>query len=1087
MRNLLLITASTLLTTGAVAQKKINYKPSGEVLQSIYDAVEDEKYGQVIEKGAKIHEGDTNYMDIQFEMAHAYFKDLNYDEAIKICNLHIKEQHELTHLFYLYLGRSYLEKKQYEIAIDVFSQAIDLYPKYAYLYKRRSEANLELKNYEEGIKDLQMAIKLNPWDAENHLKLGELAEAEGEFTKAFMCYISNIILKPDDNLKLLSEVNEKLDQGFDEMPLNITISEDDYSSYDDLINDKAAMSKDVKTKSDLSLPIIKNCQFIFDKMAERELGDGFFDTFYAPFFKELQAQPKKTRRNFDYVILFSSENSQIVQKVNANRYNVINYYKNTLMPLWLEEHSKYTEEFNGKVQDVKYLWSRQKVYSIGVQKDDHPTGFTQYFYENGMMQATGNYDDEGNRDGEWVFYFYNGKVSRVKHYKEDEETGVDSSFYDNGVVRFVDVINDEDKTSVLSRYNYYGVPSSVITYKDDERNGPATFYNSFGTEKYNVAYVEGDLEGEFIEYYDNKQIAVQVNYIKDERDGLRKTYYKNGQLKSEGTYVEGELEGELKTYFVNGNLKSEATYKEGVQINQTKTYHINGSLSSEGFYDEKGKKNGIYKEYDRAGKLNLEFTYKKGNLVAYKVYHKDGTLLKEGKKKGGEFLFENFYSDGTRRAVGNYVGEDGKTGLWKFYDRNGTLDEEETYNNGQLNGKNTSFYYNGKKHFTANYQSGKANGRYVRYYLNGQISRQGYYIEGDAEGNWIYYNSNGTVSAEKFFVNDELNGPQRFYDVAEKLTTVEYYDNGTLTHFEKYDTNGTVLKTYHISKESTLTKIVGIDGNVVNEYTRVNGIFHGTSTIFYGNGEVKTTGEYVEGNRHGKWTGNHANGKLRFTGEYFYGSRIGEWKYYDDEGNISSETPYEYGNIHGVDKSYVNGILTVERPYDRGSAHGDAKYYSEKGELQMVRRYYHGKAIAYSYPNSTGDLVDFIELENESCECKTYFGNGTISREFTMTKGYFDGEYKEYFENGQLNNIDIYSGGNKNGTTNNYYPSGKLRFTVNYVDNKKEGDLVYYHENGQIAEVIPYVNGVLHGEYKKYSSDGKLIESYTYYDGDMIK
>lgn len=1087
MYKILLTAAITILTTGAFAQSKLPYKPSGEVLEAMTEAIENEKYEQAVKKGLRIHEGDTNYLDAQFQIVYAHFKNEKYGNVIEVASKHIDDRNGYTYLFYLYLGRAYLEKEQFDIAIDIFSTGLDLFPKYAKLYKYRSFAYFKLKQSTEGLEDLKMAIKLNPWDAENHKTLGELAENEGENSKAFICYISHLLLQPDDNLKFLSEVNDKLTNGFDEMPDGLEVSKDDYSDLDALIENKAAMEKSVKTTSKLSLPISKNCQLIFDKLGERELKDGFFDTFYAPFYIQLQKQASKSRRYFDYLILYSSENSKVASKVRAYNYQIGTYYKNSLMPLWKTEHSKYTEEYNGKVQEVYYGWYNTSLNSIGKKINDDPIGDYTYYYSNGQLRAVGTYDEVGERDKKWTFYHLNGQISGIEEYKDGKLINNDSSFYDNGVLRSVDVIDSENNKSVMSRFNFYGVPTSVISYSDDERDGPATFYNNFGTEEYSVEFIKGKLDGPYKEYYNNKQITEEVTFEDGSRSGIAKKYYKNGQLRSEFNYVEGKKDGDFKEYYITGEIKTEGTYKAGTLINQYKSFHSNGSLSSEAFYDEKGKKNGIYKEYDRSGKLNLELTFKKGEFVAYKVYHKDGSLIKEGSKKGGEFLFENFYSDGTKRAVGNYIGEEGKSGLWKFYDRNGVLDEEETYTAGLLNGKNISFYYNGKKHFTKTYQEGKVNGLYVRYYLNGQISRQGYSFEGKDQGKWLYYNSNGSISAEKFFVNDKLNGPQKYFDVNNKLSSIDYYDMGVLTRFETYDTTGKVMDVIAVVKDSTEIEIHGIDGAVLRNYTRVNGIKHGVNTSYYGNGEIYSTGKYVEGSKHGAWKGFHENGKPRYVGTYFYGTLVGDWKYYDTKGKIETETTYENGAINGEKKWYVNGNISTVRTYEKGSAHGNAYYYSDLGELQYVRKYYYGKVVAYSYPGTDGELVEFIPVKNESCDCKSYFANGKVSREFTMDRGYFEGEYKEYYENGQLNNINYYKGGDLNGVTTNYYPSGATKYTISYVDDEIDGAYTKYYENGKISEITIYVNGTKHGISKRFNEAGKLIETVNYYDGDIIK
>lgn len=150
-----------------------------------------------------------------------------------------------------------------------------------------------------------------------------------------------------------------------------------------------------------------------------------------------------------------------------------------------------------------------------------------------------------------------------------------------------------------------------------------------------------------------------------------KEYFPNGKVRCEGWVWQGYRVKDWKYYYENGTLFMEGKYSQaGEATGEWRYYFPNEKLKTIGFY-EKGKKTGIFRNYDpEKGYLRSEIYYEKkekGEVVSWKFYDEKGKLEKEG----------------TAREIGN--NEDWEIiGEWKYYRKDGELEKIETYENGEI-------------------------------------------------------------------------------------------------------------------------------------------------------------------------------------------------------------------------------------------------------------------------------------------------------------------------------------------------------------------------------------------------------------------
>ena len=62
--------------------------------------------------------------------------------------------------------------------------------------------------------------------------------------------------------------------------------------------------------------------------------------------------------------------------------------------------------------------------------------------------------------------------------------------------------------------------------------------------------------------------------------------------------------------------------------------------------------------------------------------------------------------------------------------------------------------------------------------------------------------------------------------------------------------------------------------------------------LFYDNGDIRVSGNFLNELPHGYWEGYYPNGQLKSSGEYYKGELIGRWIWYYEDGTIIKDSTY---------------------------------------------------------------------------------------------------------------------------------------------------------------------------------------------------
>lgn len=278
-----------------------------------------------------------------------------------------------------------------------------------------------------------------------------------------------------------------------------------------------------------------------------------------------------------------------------------------------------------------------------------------WFTQEGQLDMEG-YFHKGKQDSTWHYYFSNGQLSYLAHYTNDLRTGDWTYYYPNGAL--------------------YRTGS----YQKDQKSGRWQTWYEDSTLLMDGVYSNGKEEGEWINYWENGRLKDKATYHNGKLDGAWQSFSPEGVLKLKGSYNEGYKVGEWISYFNNGRIKEKQHYKvfthrnaaEGMavmglketvsdfhgsfesysqidfQIKETgKYYHGQKHGTWTNYYPggvvptivsqyRYGRLHGVFKQYDRYGRIVYEINYKNGlKNGPFYAFNENGQLISKKIFKNG--------------------------------------------------------------------------------------------------------------------------------------------------------------------------------------------------------------------------------------------------------------------------------------------------------------------------------------------------------------------------------------------------------------------------------------------------------------------
>ena len=152
----------------------------------------------------------------------------------------------------------------------------------------------------------------------------------------------------------------------------------------------------------------------------------------------------------------------------------------------------------------------------------------------------------------------------------------------------------------------------------------------------------------------------------------------------------------------------------------------------EGEYDD-GKKDGLWKYWDKKGIKDKEIIFDKGDDILWSFFAPNGNKTREGQMEDGK-----------------------EEGVWTFYDENGIKERETEHKSGKEDGIYSLWFDNGQKKEEGPYLGTTRIGTWTWWDEKGNKWQEGAYLNGERDGSWITWNANGKKRNETVYNNGEF-------------------------------------------------------------------------------------------------------------------------------------------------------------------------------------------------------------------------------------------------------------------------------------------------------------------------------------------
>jgi antitoxin component YwqK of YwqJK toxin-antitoxin module len=165
------------------------------------------------------------------------------------------------------------------------------------------------------------------------------------------------------------------------------------------------------------------------------------------------------------------------------------------------------QEYNSKHQLL------MSGYYLFKKKLELKHGKFEYFYINGNLKSSENYI-EGNKNGEFLSYYENSKMSSKKYFNNNEIDSISESYYESGNIK-------------------------------------SSFF-----------YVKGKSVGKHTKYLENGKIESTTEYFSSSEEQIEKEFYETGEIYILKKYKSNKLVDTFQVFYQNGKLKRQEIYNQ---------------------------------------------------------------------------------------------------------------------------------------------------------------------------------------------------------------------------------------------------------------------------------------------------------------------------------------------------------------------------------------------------------------------------------------------------------------------------------------------------------------------------------------------
>lgn len=1049
------------------------------ILSTAYANLQQEKYSEALLEYKRIAKTDIKYLEAQYQIALVLFSDDKKEELVK----HLEAIYNSGKMkdypaFYTLYGTYYSDENNYEKAEQIFNEGAQYLSNSSNFLYNQAILYIRKEENQKSVDLLKKVVTLNPNLASGHYFLGILALENGNIVEGSLALLSYLAIAPNGKFaqEALSQLNKKFGENYlTKGKVVFSKSGDNFEELELILRNQLPLRKAYKLKTEIDDVIMRQMQAVMEYSLEHKMGDGFFETTYIPWIKDVVS--KNQFVGFSYYMLLGLE-EQLGKEITKHKKEITTFYEKYYMVDFWNQFAKRKIEHYGKIQDVVIYLNEGRPFIYGPIINNKKEGKFKLLGENGNVEGELNlkndeldglqtyFDDKGNIEMEKMYtngklngekkeYYSNGNISVIENYKDDVLHGVSQTFHVNGGKNCELNFKDGLKDGALTCYYPNGTKSSVVSYANDKLHGPYLIYNELGDLTFSANYKEGELDGKYLEYYDGKVLKSEAIYTNGKVVDRYKKYYSNNKLEFESIYVNGKLTKTIN-YFYNGKISSELLFNDKEE------------LDSYSYYNPKGEK--YFEEKYKSGELKYGLQYSYNNPKPIEI-----NLTK---KAFSVSSLEN------KKQITGFFDKGKKTGEWNYYFTNGNLKIKENFVDGQQSGLTHSYNIRGKLSTISHYVNDNLNGVY-EIYDNGILNEVSYYVDGIQNGPYQTFYADGSLKTEGFILDNDLSYFKTTYKQTGKVSQITKFIEGEVAFTESYDTSG--KKEFEINYKNNTGKVnLSLsNGTTSQEFELVNGNYNGKFSSKDKLGNNISDVQYVNGKINSEYKYYSPFGTLMYNRNYYCGLINGTDIQYDLVGNLRLTSEYSFGNENGKTiRYYHNKVKMFEYTELDGLTDGEYVYYNQKGEAILKIFYESNAVVGYATLNKSGGFNEKVNTPDENATIISNYPNGKTAIKIDIIKGVPHGKHIIYSQEGKIEYEANYNTGVFEGDRIEYYTNGKIYKKEQLKNGDFDGVHTYFKEDGKPWIVANYKNDELHGDFLIYTNG--ILSLTKKYDSDEL-
>lgn len=181
-----------------------------------------------------------------------------------------------------------------------------------------------------------------------------------------------------------------------------------------------------------------------------------------------------------------------------------------------------------------------------------------FYYSDGMKRSEGQYE-RNRRVGLWIYYYSFGGIEQRGDFKRGRPNGKWVWYYDTGSIKREEFYKNGKEDGESTEFDKAGNIITQGSYLDGFKDGEWFFNYGFHTEK---GKFENDVRtGEWTFYFNNGNVYFIGSFFEGKEDGKHLYYYRNGQLKEKRYYVFGRKNKNWEFYDFYGSLLKIRTFE----------------------------------------------------------------------------------------------------------------------------------------------------------------------------------------------------------------------------------------------------------------------------------------------------------------------------------------------------------------------------------------------------------------------------------------------------------------------------------------------------------------------------------------------